>query len=625
MDGLLGRIRVPRLAGASLLFRLGLGAVLAATLILCALAPTAHAAGWLPAFDLTGTNVNAVRMSADGDIAILLHDGADASLRFRPAGGPLGPAEDPFPAGAQDERLDMDAAGNTYLAWDRAGATEARVREQDGTLGPVETIAAATAPGPEISVSADGVATIAWLTDLTGRTIAARTRAADGTLGSLQTVTAGGEKTRDFDLDVAGDGDATFVWTTPEAPPNTKVKARTLDFAGQTLSAIRDVSLPPSPELSDMAEVAVDPAGNATLVWRHLTAAFNALTETRSLSAAGVLSATQILTASGFGSQGHSVAVDNSGNARIAWTEHATGSSDPFIPQTCIRAATSTCGALTQVANSQALQTTVAMGGDGDAIIGLGDGRARVFPRSGGPLAIQPLSATPALPFAALDDAGDGITVWTEGSVPRAAGYDAVAPRIDSVSVPATGERGVPIPISASIFDVWGAQATWDFGDGGTAQGEAVKHRFQKTGTFEIQVTATDGAGASASATRQIAIKDTKPPKLKLSGPGKRALKRKVPVRARCADERCSLLANGKLVVGKGKHRKSFRLRKAATTSAAGARTTLKPHLSGRGMKAAKRSLRKGGKAKTRIKVVARDAAGNAASKRRTVKLKLKR
>ena len=603
--------------------RLALGTILAAGLLAVGLAPAARAADWLPTFDLAGTSFVDLKMSPDGDIAIVTREGAEPFLRFRPAGGPLGAPEDDFPDGAEAPGIGIDAAGNIYLVWSRAGAIEARVRERDGSLGPVETIQAADGAGPAVSVSPGGVATFAWLTADVNRAVVARTRALDGGLGPAHEMSMSGEKTRDFDLDVDGDGDATFVWTTPEVPPNTKVKARILDFPGETLSAILDVSVPPAPELSDMAELAVDPAGNATLVWRHITASFNSLTETTSLSPTGVLGATQILTAPGLTSQSHAVAADDAGNARITWTETAGGAGDPYLPQTCIRAVTSSCGALTEVENSSALGTTVAMGGDGDAIVGLSDGRVRAFPRSGGPLAIHELSPTAMLPTLALDAPGDGIAVWTEGSAIKAAGYDAVAPRIDSVTVPAKGERGVPIPLSASVFDVWGATITWSFDQGGDAEGEDVKHRFKKTGTFQVRVTATDGAGASVSETREITIRDTRSPKLRLSGPRKRKLKRTVPVGAVCVNERCALVAKGKLIVRRGKHaKKSFRLRKATADKAARARTKLKPKLSKRGMKAAKRALRHGGKAKARIKVVATDGAGNATRKRRTVKLK---
>ena len=602
--------------------RLSLGAFLAAALLSACLASAAAAADWLPSFAVGGTSLSDVRMSADGDIAILVSDGADPALQFRPAGGPLGPLEDPFPAGAESARIDIDAAGNTYLVWVRSGAVEARVRRRDGTLTPIQTLAATPSAGPRVAVSADGLATYAWLTNDANKAVEARTRGADGSLDPVQTVTAAGEKTRSFDLDVAGAGDATFVWVTPDAPPNTKVKARTLAFAGQTLSPILDVSTPAAPELSDSALVAVDPAGNATFVWRHITATFDSLTETRPLSAAGVLGATQILTAVGANSQSHDVAVDDAGNARITWTENTGG---PFIPQTCIRAATSSCGALTTVSDNQSLATSVAMGGEGDSIVGLGDGSARVFPRAGGPLALHTLSPTPNLPLPALDDAGDGVAAWSEGSAIKAAGYDAVAPRIDSVTVPATGERGVAVPASASVFDVWGASINWDFGDGGSARGKSVTHRFQKSGTFTVTVTATDGAGATDSETRQITIRDTQPPKLTLSGPRKRSLARKVPVRAVCADEPCALVASGKLIVRKGKRAKSFRLAKARADATAGARTKLKPKLSKRGLEASERALRHGGKAKARVKVLATDAAGNSAVGRRTVRLKLKR
>ena len=49
-----------------------------------------------------------------------------------------------------------------------------------------------------------------------------------------------------------------------------------------------------------------------------------------------------------------------------------------------------------------------------------------------------------------------------------AAGYDADPPQITGVTIPAVVELGVPVRVSVSVFDVWGASVFWVFGDGGT-------------------------------------------------------------------------------------------------------------------------------------------------------------
>ena len=50
------------------------------------------------------------------------------------------------------------------------------------------------------------------------------------------------------------------------------------------------------------------------------------------------------------------------------------------------------------------------------------------------------------------------------------------------------------------------ASIRWDFGDGNSATGAKVKHAYKRAGTFLVRVTATDGAGNSASKTSVIVV-----------------------------------------------------------------------------------------------------------------------
>lgn len=49
-------------------------------------------------------------------------------------------------------------------------------------------------------------------------------------------------------------------------------------------------------------------------------------------------------------------------------------------------------------------------------------------------------------------------------------------------------------------------QYDWDFGDGASATGVFVSHRFQRLGLYMVKLTVTDGRGASASTTQAITV-----------------------------------------------------------------------------------------------------------------------
>ena len=79
-----------------------------------------------------------------------------------------------------------------------------------GALTQIQKVQAG-AIGGKIAAARNGRAVLAWLSSDASRTGSVRTRAADGTLGTAQPYTVSGEKTREFDLDLASDGDATLV------------------------------------------------------------------------------------------------------------------------------------------------------------------------------------------------------------------------------------------------------------------------------------------------------------------------------------------------------------------------------------------------------------------------------
>ncbi|MCI0415242.1 PKD domain-containing protein [bacterium] len=55
-------------------------------------------------------------------------------------------------------------------------------------------------------------------------------------------------------------------------------------------------------------------------------------------------------------------------------------------------------------------------------------------------------------------------------------------------------------------------QFRWEFGDGQSANGKKVKHKFANLGTFNVQLTVTDNDQATASAGRNIDVLDNAPP-----------------------------------------------------------------------------------------------------------------
>jgi PKD repeat protein len=68
---------------------------------------------------------------------------------------------------------------------------------------------------------------------------------------------------------------------------------------------------------------------------------------------------------------------------------------------------------------------------------------------------------------------------------------------------------GVPVPVPGG--PVQGATYFWDFGDGTTATGTTVTHRYTRGGTFAVTLRVTSEAGLTAQTSRQITVSTTLP------------------------------------------------------------------------------------------------------------------
>jgi PKD repeat protein len=60
-----------------------------------------------------------------------------------------------------------------------------------------------------------------------------------------------------------------------------------------------------------------------------------------------------------------------------------------------------------------------------------------------------------------------------------------------------------PVSFAATCANITDITYTWDFGDGSSANGASVSHRFDRPGSYEVAVTATKGA---ARVTRKTSV-----------------------------------------------------------------------------------------------------------------------
>ncbi len=249
--------------------------------------------------------------------------------RVRAPDGALGPVQDISEPGhfAGFPELAVDAAGRTTFVWigvdpadpNRELVVKSRRRAADGALGPIQAVSGTgTSPSnaPDnvhVAVDPAGNAHFAWEQ---GEVIETARRSADGVLGPVRDVSVAepGQVAGFPRVAVAPDGDVDFVWS------GGLIRTRRLAADG-TFGPVRGVSAP-SADGSEHADVAVDPDGNAHIVWEDpVSPPPSQMIRTRRVAADGTLGPIQDLSATSSGEvSGPSLAVDGAGNAHFAWS-----------------------------------------------------------------------------------------------------------------------------------------------------------------------------------------------------------------------------------------------------------------------------------------------------------------
>ena len=68
-----------------------------------------------------------------------------------------------------------------------------------------------------------------------------------------------------------------------------------------------------------------------------------------------------------------------------------------------------------------------------------------------------------------------------------------------------------PVTFTAVVTGTEPITLTWDFGDGGTAQGLSVTHTFTETGSFTVTLTAENACGVT-TVSHAVPVEDVQTP-----------------------------------------------------------------------------------------------------------------
>jgi hypothetical protein len=506
--------------------------------LVLALAPASgHAAAWLaPQNVATGGDYgHALAVAPDGEATVVYTaPGWPAPANAiqvwaTPIGsdGTLGTPQALSPAGdwPGHPRAGVAPDGTVTAIWTHAmpgPGLHVRRIAPDGTLGPVSALSApgADAWSHDVAMAPDGSATVTWVEGATcclwGSAKAVRI-AADGTVGPTIALSPPGTEVDNVRLAVAPDATTTAVWNTYTPETLEMVRIAADGTPGPVVGLASGIRPTDSPFL------AVGPDGTATVAWQADSPAARNAVKALQISPTGVPGAVHTLAASGAGYTAAPVAVAPDGTATVAWTHLPAVSGDPLTIESVRIAPSGVPGPVRTINPSptSAWHPNVATGPRGAAIVTWQDRTdhavfASVIEPNGtiGPdePIIHELGWVSSQAVVDFDAAGNAIALGLSerGGDNRfdVAYRDVQPPQFIKLSVPSRGRVGVAASFSAEAVDNRSGVASirWDFGDGNTATGAKVKHAYKRAGTFLVRVTATDGAGNSASKTNVTVV-----------------------------------------------------------------------------------------------------------------------
>jgi hypothetical protein len=216
----------------------------------------------------------------------------------------------------------------------------------------------------------------------------------------------------------------------------------------------------------------------------------------------------------------------------------------------------------------------------------------------------------------------DCMDKFTPGQVERMQQQGALfrngPPRVPNRSV--ATESGEPVAVSVAASDPDGDALRFsvlDPPDRGTLQGAGPDLIYVPergfSGTDRLTVAAHDVFGATGAGVVRVEVRDRQV-RLRLRAKKRQRLDR-LAVRAGCGSESCGLRASGRIVVRRGARSRSFPIRPASKRARAGRQAKLRLRVAGRRGRRLRALLDSRPAARARVRVRAKDGAGNRASR----------
>ena len=239
----------------------------------------------------------------------------------------------------------VDAAGNAIVVWSDSDVHATRYDAVADTWDTETLIGSGSYP--RVAVDVLGNAIVVWIDSIDDHVHAARYNAVAGTWDADIRIDSGSGSDSYYAVAVDAVGNATVVWSRHDGGIFSRIHAARYDASANTWGA--EVCIDSSSDGATHPEVAMDAVGNATVVWHQSDSDYTPHIYTARYDAAADTWGADTRIDSGAGDANEPrVAVDAAGNATVVWFQ-SDGSGIHQIRAARYDAATDTWGADTRI------------------------------------------------------------------------------------------------------------------------------------------------------------------------------------------------------------------------------------------------------------------------------------
>lgn len=503
---------------------------------------SASAASWLAPQNVP-LSVGDLGFDEDGNaiaVGIGANSGGDAIIRamVRPFGGQWSasvPVSGSGDSQAQRPQLAVNAHGDAVAVWSASNETamkdvvQVSSRPAGGAWSAPHIVSegAVFSGGQDVAIDAQGNATVIW-SEIVGDPdptwlVRAATRPSGGDWSDPVDLSESAVNSRPR-LAVDPQGTVTAVWlgTAPHISGTGTVdvvrsNSRTINGTWSSAGTVA-LSSEAGTSTAEAPQVAVDAQGRATAVWGSFSSGGGYIVQTARRATGGAWGAASKL-GDGFSPQ---VAVDPQGNATAIWALSSPSSSTVLSSGRTATGSWSNPAPMASGDDDYDVDypfVTVDPQGNVTAIwarYNLTDVIAQATRHLAGSSSWSPAAdltvgrPITAIPAVGTDPQGHTTMVWSSSEDPWSGSstvFDPIGPELRNLTAPPSATAGQQVDMSVNPVDAWSAvTVSWDFGDGQSASGAAVKHTYSSGGDYTVTITGTDAAGNTTQTTRQIPV-----------------------------------------------------------------------------------------------------------------------